>query len=202
MFSSITKGIYCKENGTRHGSLNWFWCLLNNVTIWTSIFSSIQRKFKWTKGGLGLGQYGDRSHQHLKRKTLEAVLKRLKDCKKSKAQDEIDPDVKMRRNWVKWSCYAAPEFSGAFRQSPPENVASRAETRVLCPTRKLRCILEAGTGLLANSVHQREFSPTGKLRCGQKTSTRWKSRHQRGNDALENSGAGHKKKHHLRWARC
>jgi len=26
------------------------------------------------------------------------VVKRLKDCKKSKAQDEIDPDEKMRRN--------------------------------------------------------------------------------------------------------
>jgi len=86
----------------------------------------------------------------------------------------------MRRNWVKWSCYAAPELSGAFRQRPLENVASRAETRVLCPTGKLRCILEASTGLRANSVHQREFSLTGKLRCGQKTSTGWKSHHQRG----------------------
>ena len=108
----------------------------------------------------------------------------------------------MRRNWVKWSCYAAPELSGAFRQRPLENVASRAETRVLCPTGKLRCILEASTGLRANSVHQREFSLTGKLRCGQKTSTGWKSHHQRGKWCAGKLWCRPQKKHHLRWARC
>ena len=70
------------------------------------------------------------------------------------------------------------------------------------PTRKLRCILEASTGLCANSVHQREFSPTGKLWCGQKTSTGWKSHHQRGKWCAEKLWCRPQKKHHLRWARC
>lgn len=120
---------------------------------------------------------------------------------KSKAQDEINPNEKTRRNWVKWSCYAAPELSGAFKQRPLENAASRAETRVLCPTGKLQCILEASTRLHANSVHQREFSPMGKLRCEQKTSTRRKGRHQRGKWCSGKLWCRPQKKHHLCWAR-